>query len=91
MAGQSRDTRQNSEQLRDVGPERPALCAGPGRTEEEEKLWSGGVRDPGLPLFGPLRAGSLTPTYLVSVVQEVAARMCAQIVTRCVTMAAPKS
>jgi len=35
---------------------------------------SGGVSDPALALFGPLRAGSLTPTCLVSVVlQEVAA------------------
>ena len=29
----------------------------------------GGLSDPALPLFGPLRAGSLTPTCLVSVVQ----------------------
>ena len=36
--------------------------------------------DPALALFGPLRAGSLTPTCLVSVVLEEAARMCGEIV-----------
>jgi hypothetical protein len=91
MAGQPRNARQNSEQLRDVRTrEAGALCR-PGRTEEEVKLWSGGVSDPGPALFGPLRAGSLTPTYLVSVVLEEAARMCAEIVTGCVTMSAPRS
>ena len=74
MAGQPRNTRQNSEQLRDVGTrEAGALCR-PGRTEEEEKLWSGGVSDPGPALFGPLRAGSLTPTRQVSVIRQEAAR-----------------
>jgi hypothetical protein len=81
MAGQRRSNGQNSEQLRDVGiGEAGALCR-PGRTEEEEKVWSEGVSDPGLALFGPLRAGSLTPTCLVSVVRQEAARICAQIVT----------
>ena len=75
MAGQPRNTRQNSEQLRDVGTrEAGALCR-PGRTEEEEKLWSGGVSDPAPALFGPLRAGSLTPTCLLSVVRQEAARI----------------
>jgi len=60
--------------LRDVGiGEAGALCR-PGRAEEEEKVWSGGVSDPASALFGPLRAGSLTPTCLVSVVLEEAAR-----------------
>jgi hypothetical protein len=81
MAGQPRTYSQNSEQLRDGSiKEAGALCR-PGRTEEEEKVWSGGVSDPAPALFGPLRAGSLTPICLVTVVQEVAARMCAQIVT----------
>lgn len=52
---------------------------------------SEGVSDPGLALFGPLRAGSLTPTCLVSVVRQVAARMCAQIVTGCVANCEPRS
>ena len=91
MAGQRRTYCQNSEQLRDVGNgEAGALCR-PGRTEEEEKVGSGGVSDPAPALFGPLRAGSLTPTCLVSVVRQLAARMCAQIVTGCVTMSAPRS
>ena len=49
-----------------------------------------GVSDPALALFGPLRAGSLTPTCLVSAVLEEAARMCAQIVTGCVTNYEPR-
>ena len=49
------------------------------------------MSDPALALFGPLRAGSLTPTCLVSVVLEEAARMCAQIVTGCVTRSASRS
>jgi hypothetical protein len=49
------------------------------------------VSDPAPALFGPLRAGSLTPTCLVSVVRQIAARMCAQIVTGCVTRSAPRS
>jgi hypothetical protein len=49
------------------------------------------VSDPALGLFGPLRAGSLTPTCLVSVVQQEAARMCARIVTGCVTNYEPRS
>jgi hypothetical protein len=64
MAGQRRTNSQNSEQLLDFGiGEAGALCR-PGRTEKEEKVWSGGVSvsDPALALFGPLRAGSLTPT-----------------------------
>ena len=62
MSGQRRNNRQNSEQLRDVGTrEAGALCR-PGRTEEEEKVWSGGVSDPAPARFGPLRAGSLTPS-----------------------------
>lgn len=86
-----RNNGQNSEQLRDVGNgEAGALCR-PGRTEREGKEWSGGVSDPASALFGPLRAGSLTPTCLVTVGQEVTARMCAQIVTGCVTMSAPRS
>jgi hypothetical protein len=52
---------------------------------------SGGVSDPAPALFGPLRAGSLTPTCLVSVVQQIAARICAQIVTEFVTRSAPRS
>ena len=53
---------QNSKQLRDVGTrEAGALCR-PGRNEKKEKEWSGGVSDPALALFGPLRAASLTPT-----------------------------
>jgi len=91
MAGQRRTNGQNSEQLRDVSTKEAGALCRPGRTEEEEKKWSGGVSDPALALFGPLRAGSLTPTCLVTVVQEVAARMCAQIVTGCVTMSAPRS
>jgi hypothetical protein len=91
MTVQRRNNGQNSEQLRDVGTrEAGALCR-PGRTGEEEKVWIEGVSDPAPALFGPLRAGSLTPTCLATVVQEIAARMCAQIVTRCVTMAAPRS
>ena len=46
-------------------------------------MWCGGVSDPAPGLFGPLRAGSLTPPCLVSVVRQEAARMCAQIVTVC--------
>jgi hypothetical protein len=81
MAEQPRNNRQNSEQLRDVGTrEGGALCR-PGRTQEKRERVSEGVSDPASALFGPLRAGSLTPTCLVSVVREEAARMCAQIVT----------
>ena len=54
-------------------------------------MWSGGVSDPALALFGPLRAGSLTPTCLVSIVLHVAARMRAQIVTGCVIRSARRS
>ena len=91
MAGQRRSNSQISEHLRDVETgEAGALCR-PGRTSKEEKVWCGGVSDPAPALFGPLRAGSLTPTCLVTVVQEVAARMCAQIVTGCMTMSAPRS
>ena len=57
-----------------------ALCR-PGRTQEKREGVSEGVSDPAPALFGPLRAGSLTPTCLVSVVRQEAARMCAQIVT----------
>ena len=60
-------------------PERSALCAGRA-APREEKLWSGGVSDPAPALFGPLRAGSLTPTCLVSVVRQIAARMYGEIV-----------
>jgi hypothetical protein len=63
----------------------------PGRTQEKRDEVSEGVSDPALALFGPLRAGSLTPTCLVTVVQEVAARMCAQIVTGCATRSGPRS
>ena len=91
MAGQRRTNGQNSEQLRDVGTREAGVLCRPGRTEEEEKVWSGGVSDPALTLFGPLRAGSLTPTYLVSAVRQVAARMCPQIVTGCVTRSAQRS
>jgi hypothetical protein len=52
-----------------------ALCR-PGRTQEKREGVSEGVSDPALALFGPLRAGSLTPTCLVSVVLDEAARMC---------------
>jgi hypothetical protein len=92
MAGQRRNNGQNTEQLRDVGTrEAGALCR-PGRTEEEGEgvEWSGGVSDPALPLFGPLRTGSLTPTCLVSVVLLVAARMCAEIVAGFVPSSAPE-
>lgn len=52
MAGQCRSNGQDSEQLREVGTrEAGALCR-PGRTEVEEKEWSGGVSDPALPLSG---------------------------------------
>jgi hypothetical protein len=51
---------------------------------------SEGVSDPAPALFGPLRAGSLTPTCLVSGVLHEAARMCAQIVTGCVTRSGPR-
>lgn len=91
MAGQPRTCSQNSEQLRDVSTKEAGALCRPGRTEEEEKVWSGGVSDPAPALFGPLRAGSLTPTCLVSVVRQGAARMCAQIVTGCVTSSALRS
>ncbi len=58
------------------------MPAGPHRRRGEGVEWgrerprSGTVRPP---------AGSLTPTCLVSVVLEEAGRMCAQIVTGCVT------
>jgi hypothetical protein len=55
-------------------PERPAIArcsrreAGalcrPGRTQEKREGVSEGVSDPAFALFGPLRAGSLTPTCL---------------------------
>ena len=45
---------------------------------------SEGVSDPALALFGPLRAGSLTPTCLVSVLLQIAARTRAGIVARLV-------
>ena len=91
MSRQRRNNGQNSEQLRGVGIGVAGALCRPGRTEREEKVRSGGVSDPALTLFGPLRAGSLTPTCLVTVVQEVAARMCAQIVTGCMTMFVPRS
>ena len=91
MAGLRRTYSQNSEQLRDVGTrEAGALCR-PGRTEDKGEGVSEGVSDPALPLFGPLRAGSLTPTCLVSVILQEAAQTCAQIVTGCVTRSAPRS
>jgi hypothetical protein len=89
MVGQRRNNGQNSEQLRDGGTREVGALCRPGRTEEE-KEWSGGVSDPAPALFGPLRAGSLTPTFLVSVVQQIAARICAQIMTEFVTRSAPK-
>jgi hypothetical protein len=52
---------------------------------------SEGVSDPAPALFGPLRAGSLTPTCLVSVVLEEAARMRVQIVTGCMPNSEPRS
>jgi hypothetical protein len=63
----------------------------PGRTQEKRDEVSEGVSDPASALFGPLRAGSLTPTCLVSVVRQEAARMCARIVTGCVTYYEPRS
>ena len=57
MAGQPRNTRQNSEQLRGVGIGVAGALCRPGRTEREEKVKSRGVSDPGPALFGPLRAG----------------------------------
>ena len=73
-----------------LASEAGALCR-PGRTQEKREGVSEGVSDPALALFGPLRAGSLTPTCLVSVVLEEAARMRVQIVTGCVTRSAPRS
>jgi hypothetical protein len=77
-----------------IGPcsrqEAGALCR-PGRTQEKREGVSEGVSDPALALFGPLRAGSLTPTCLVSVVLEKAARMRAQIVTGCMLNSEPRS
>ena len=52
---------------------------------------SEGVSDPASRLFGPLRAGSLTPTCLVSVVLEEAARMRVQIVTGFMPNSEPRS
>ena len=52
---------------------------------------SEGVSDPAPALFGPLRAGSLTPTCLVSVVLQEAARMGVQIVTGCAPTSEPRS
>jgi len=52
---------------------------------------SEGVSDPAPSPFGPLRAGSLTPTCPVSVVLDEAARMRVQIVTGCVSIFAPRS
>ena len=49
------------------------------------------MSDPALGLFGPLRAGSLTPTCLVSVVLEEAARMRVQIGTGCMPNSEPRS
>ena len=74
-SGAPRTCNQDSEQLRDVGTREAGVLCRPGRTEEEEKVWSWGVSDPAPALFGPLRAGSLTPTCLVSVVLQEAARM----------------
>src|SRR4051812_19690303 len=79
LAGQPRNNRQNSERLRDVGTIEAGALSRPGRTEEEEKECSVGVSDPALALFGPLLAGSLTPTCPVSVVRQEAARLCARI------------
>jgi hypothetical protein len=75
MAGQPRTCSENSEQLRDVGTREAGAFCRPGRTEEEERVCSEGVSDPAPGLLGPQRAGSLTPTCLVSVVLEEAARM----------------
>src|SRR5687768_16631063 len=71
MAGQPRTYSQNSEQLRDVSTKRGrrSMPAGPHR--RRERAWSEGVSDAAPALFGPLRAGSLTPTCLVSVVRQV--------------------
>ena len=52
-------------------------------------MW--GRERPRSALFGPLRAGSLTPTCLVSAVLHEAARMCAQIVTGCMPNSEPRS
>ena len=71
-------------------PERPAHSAGRAAQKKRER-GSEGVIDPALALFGPLRAGSLTPTCLVSVVLEEAARMRVQIVTRCMLNSEPRS
>ena len=49
------------------------------------------MSDPAPALFGPLRAGSLTPTCLVSVVLEEAARMCREIVAGFVLSSKPRS
>ena len=65
------------------------MPAGPHR--RKERGVSEGVSDPALTLFGSMRAGSLTPTCLVSVVLEEAARMRVQIVTGCVSIFAPRS
>jgi hypothetical protein len=59
-AGQRRDDGQNSEELRDVGTRRAGALCRPGRTEEEEKVWSGGVSDPGLALDLIRFSGRLT-------------------------------
>ena len=91
MAGQRRNNGQSSEQLRDVSTKEAGALCRPGRTEEEEKGWSGGVSDPAPALFGPLQAGSLTPTCLVSVALEEAARMRAQIVAGCMPNSEPRS
>ena len=91
MAGQPRTYSQNSGQLRDVSTKEAGALCRPGRTEEEEKVWSEGVSDPAPAPFGPLRAGSLTPTCLVSVVLEEAARMRVQIVTGCMPNSEPRS
>lgn len=85
-AGAARTTSNCAMSVRETG----AFCR-PGRTQEKREGVTEGVSNPGPALFGPLRAGSLTPTCSVSFVRQVAARMCAQIVTGFVTRSAPRS
>ncbi len=66
-------------------PERPAPYAGRAAQKKKEREWNGGVSDPALALFGPLRAGSLTPLCQPSVVLQEAARTRAEIVAGFVT------
>ena len=69
-----RRSSQNNQQLRDGRIGKAGVLCRPGRTQEKREGVSGGVSDSALALFGPLRAGSLTPTCLVSVVLQEAAR-----------------